>query len=62
MLWQCVVVSGQVTNVQAVNTAATNASPGAPGLDDYLTGTGPEQSYEESTKLKMQVSGYRRYF
>ena len=56
------VVSGQVTNVQAVNTAATNASPGAPGLDDYLTGTGPEQSYEESTKLKMQVSGYRRYF
>lgn len=32
------------------------------GLSPYLDGTGPTNSYDQSEKQKMQLTGYRRYF
>jgi hypothetical protein len=49
----------------AINTISTPfaaAIPGAPGLDTYLDGTGPDQSYKESENVKIKVRGYRRFF
>jgi hypothetical protein len=57
------VPSGTATGAgNTASTPAQNANPGAPGLDDYLTGTGPSASYDESERVKVQVTGYRRYF
>ena len=49
------VQSGQTV----VNTAAV---AGQPGISTYLTGTGPDNSYDQSTVEKIKVTGYRRYF
>ena len=49
------VQSGQtIVNVAAV--------AGTPTLASYLLGTGPENSYNEATKEKIKVTGYRRFF
>ena len=52
------VKNGQATVV----TAATAEVAGTPSLASYLDGTGPDNSYEEATIEKVEVTGYMRYF
>lgn len=49
-----------VQNGQVVTNTAAVA--GTPGLSTYLSGTGPDNSYDQSTVEKIKVTGYRRYF
>ena len=50
------------TGLNVVVTPPVAATAGAPGLNTFLEGTGPAQSYKESENVKIKVRGYRRFF
>jgi len=56
-------VGAAIVNSLSPYTAASAAIQNSlTALTPYLTGTGPQSSFEESEAVKIKVSGYRRFF
>lgn len=51
-----------LTNIDIYGSAQDAIDSALAGLEPYLTGTGPSNSYAESEVQPVDVEGYRRYF